>query len=85
MDLEVIWELPWSGRPQLCGLTACPPVCPRTLCQLGSFADESQCAAPVQVNLEVLREVAWSGCPPPLRADCWRLLLGYLSPSHDRR
>jgi len=37
------------------------------------------------VDLEVLRELAWSGCPPSLRADCWRLLLGYLPPSHDRR
>ncbi len=38
-----------------------------------------------QVDLEALRELTWSGCPPPLRADCWRLLLGYLPPSHDRR
>lgn len=37
------------------------------------------------VDLEVLRELAWSGCPPILRADCWRLLLGYLPPNKDRR
>jgi hypothetical protein len=38
-----------------------------------------------QVDLDALREATWSGCPPPLRADCWRLLLGYLPPSRDRR
>ena len=38
-----------------------------------------------QVDLDTLREATWSGCPPPLRADCWRLLLGYLPPSRDRR
>lgn len=37
------------------------------------------------VDLEELRELAWSGCPPSLRADCWRLLLGYLPPNKDRR
>lgn len=37
------------------------------------------------VDLDTLRELTWSGCPPPLRADCWRLLLGYLPPSRDRR
>lgn len=39
----------------------------------------------MQVDLDTLRELTWSGCPPPLRADCWRLLLGYLPPSRDRR
>lgn len=38
-----------------------------------------------QVDLDVLRELAWSGVPPGLRSVCWRLLLGYLPPSMERR
>eukprot|EP00887_Chlorella_sp_A99_P006931 scaffold2.g6931.t1 len=37
------------------------------------------------VDLEALRELAWSGVPPGMRALCWRLLLGYLPPSRERR
>ena len=37
------------------------------------------------VDLEALRELAWSGVPPPLRPTCWRLLLGYLPPNRERR
>ncbi|GAB4813408.1 hypothetical protein N2152v2_000454 [Parachlorella kessleri] len=36
-------------------------------------------------DLEALRELSWSGIPPHLRSLCWRLLLGYLPPSRDRR
>ncbi len=35
--------------------------------------------------MEALRELSWSGIPPHLRSLCWRLLLGYLPPSRDRR
>ena len=38
-----------------------------------------------QVDLDALRELAWSGVPPQLRSMCWRLLLGYLPPSTERR
>lgn len=37
------------------------------------------------VDLEALRELAWSGVPPGLRSLCWRLLLGYLPPGRERR
>ncbi|KAJ0973025.1 hypothetical protein J5N97_020984 [Dioscorea zingiberensis] len=37
------------------------------------------------VILEKLRELAWSGVPPYMRPDVWRLLLGYASPNSDRR
>ncbi|EFN53456.1 hypothetical protein CHLNCDRAFT_25749, partial [Chlorella variabilis] len=37
------------------------------------------------VDLEALREIAWSGIPPALRPVCWRLLLGYLPPNRERR
>jgi len=33
------------------------------------------------VNLDTLRELAWSGIPPALRPLCWRLLLGYVPPN----
>lgn len=35
--------------------------------------------------MEALRELAWSGIPPRLRPDCWRLLLGYAPPNRERR
>lgn len=37
------------------------------------------------VDLDTLRELAWSGIPAHLRPDCWRLLLGYLPPNTERR
>ncbi|XP_021821667.1 TBC1 domain family member 22B-like isoform X1 [Prunus avium] len=37
------------------------------------------------VILEKLRELAWSGIPPYMRPDVWRLLLGYAPPNSDRR
>lgn len=37
------------------------------------------------VTLEKLREIAWSGVPPYMRPNIWRLLLGYASPNSDRR
>lgn len=37
------------------------------------------------VTLEKLRELAWSGVPPYMRPNIWRLLLGYASPNSDRR
>ncbi|KAJ0977103.1 hypothetical protein J5N97_012577 [Dioscorea zingiberensis] len=37
------------------------------------------------VVLEKLRELAWSGVPPYMRPNIWRLLLGYASPNSDRR
>ena len=37
------------------------------------------------VDIEALRELAWSGIPPNLRPLCWRLLLGYLPPNKERR
>ena len=37
------------------------------------------------VDLDALRELAWSGVPPELRPVCWRLLLGYLPPSRARQ
>ena len=39
----------------------------------------------VQVDLDMLRELAWSGTPADLRPLCWQLLLGYLPPNRDRR
>uniref|UniRef100_A0A0D6R6G4 Rab-GAP TBC domain-containing protein n=1 Tax=Araucaria cunninghamii TaxID=56994 RepID=A0A0D6R6G4_ARACU len=37
------------------------------------------------VELDALRELAWSGVPPYLRPTIWRLLLGYAPPNSDRR
>ncbi|KAJ6849412.1 GTPase-activating protein GYP1 [Iris pallida] len=37
------------------------------------------------VILEKLRELAWSGIPPYMRPNVWRLLLGYAPPNSDRR
>ncbi|KAH7681252.1 Ypt/Rab-specific GTPase-activating protein GYP1 protein [Dioscorea alata] len=37
------------------------------------------------VIMEKLRELAWSGVPPYMRPNIWRLLLGYASPNSDRR
>ncbi|KAF9679203.1 hypothetical protein SADUNF_Sadunf07G0115600 [Salix dunnii] len=37
------------------------------------------------VILEKLRELAWSGVPPYMRPNTWRLLLGYAPPNSDRR
>eukprot|EP00252_Welwitschia_mirabilis_P024802 TRINITY_DN7499_c0_g1_i1.p1 TRINITY_DN7499_c0_g1~~TRINITY_DN7499_c0_g1_i1.p1 ORF type:complete len:446 (+),score=105.75 TRINITY_DN7499_c0_g1_i1:266-1603(+) len=37
------------------------------------------------VELDILRELAWSGVPPYLRPLVWRLLLGYASPNSERR
>lgn len=37
------------------------------------------------VNLEALRELAWSGIPPMMRPLCWRLLLGYVPPNKELR
>jgi hypothetical protein len=37
------------------------------------------------VDIESLRELAWSGIPQHLRPLCWRLLLGYLPPNRERR
>ncbi|KAK9832713.1 hypothetical protein WJX81_003081 [Elliptochloris bilobata] len=37
------------------------------------------------VDLEALRELAWSGIPAELRPVCWQLLLGYLPPNCERR
>ncbi|KAI3963032.1 hypothetical protein MKW98_028972 [Papaver atlanticum] len=37
------------------------------------------------VILETLRELAWSGIPPYMRPNIWRLLLGYAPPNSDRR
>ncbi|KAG0560564.1 hypothetical protein M758_10G185300 [Ceratodon purpureus] len=37
------------------------------------------------VDVDALRELAWSGVPPFLRPTVWRLLLGYASPNADRR
>lgn len=37
------------------------------------------------VSTDALRELAWSGVPPDMRPQCWRLLLGYAPPNSDRR
>ncbi|XWS22181.1 hypothetical protein CRYUN_Cryun29cG0012700 [Craigia yunnanensis] len=37
------------------------------------------------VILERLHELAWSGVPPYMRPNVWRLLLGYAPPNSDRR
>ncbi|KAJ7548303.1 hypothetical protein O6H91_07G006400 [Diphasiastrum complanatum] len=37
------------------------------------------------VDLDALRELAWSGVPPDMRPTVWRLLLGYAPPNSDRR
>ncbi|OMO71108.1 hypothetical protein COLO4_28386 [Corchorus olitorius] len=37
------------------------------------------------IILERLRELAWSGVPPYMRPNVWRLLLGYAPPNSDRR
>jgi len=42
-------------------------------------------AARQVVDLEALRELAWSGIPAELRPQCWQLLLGYLPPNRERR
>ena len=38
-----------------------------------------------QVDLDALRELAWSGIPSELRPCVWQLLLGYLPPNVSRR
>jgi len=38
-----------------------------------------------QIDLDQLRRLSWSGVPAPLRADVWRILLGYLPANGDRR
>jgi hypothetical protein len=40
---------------------------------------------PPLVSADALRELAWSGVPPDMRPQCWRLLLGYAPPNSDRR
>jgi hypothetical protein len=40
---------------------------------------------PAVVDLDALREAAWSGVPPSLRPQVWRLLLGYTPPSRARQ
>lgn len=37
------------------------------------------------INLPELREAAWSGLPPEVRAMSWQILLNYLPTSSDRR
>lgn len=37
------------------------------------------------IDLDALREMAWSGLPAELRPVCWRLLLGYLPPNRCGR
>lgn len=37
------------------------------------------------VDLDALRELAWSGVPVEMRPVCWQLLLGYLPPNRERR
>eukprot|EP00884_Botryococcus_braunii_P016775 jgi/Botrbrau1/3781/Bobra.0183s0016.1 len=37
------------------------------------------------VDLDALRELAWSGVPSDLRPVCWQLLLGYIPPNKERR
>ncbi|XP_078164794.1 ypt/Rab-GAP domain of gyp1p superfamily protein isoform X2 [Carex rostrata] len=37
------------------------------------------------IILEKLRELSWSGIPPYMRPNIWRLLLGYAPPNSDRR
>lgn len=44
-----------------------------------------KCLSDQVVDLEQLRELAWSGIPPDLRPVTWKLLLGYLPPSRSRR
>ncbi|KAG6505165.1 hypothetical protein ZIOFF_037518 [Zingiber officinale] len=37
------------------------------------------------IYAEKLRELSWSGVPPYMRPNIWRLLLGYAPPNSDRR
>ncbi|XP_058102460.1 uncharacterized protein LOC131246390 isoform X2 [Magnolia sinica] len=37
------------------------------------------------IILDTLRGLAWSGIPPYMRPDVWRILLGYAPPNSDRR
>lgn len=37
------------------------------------------------LNVDDLRLLSWSGVPPELRPDVWKLLAGYLPPSVERR
>uniref|UniRef100_A0A1D1Z5N7 TBC1 domain family member 22B n=1 Tax=Anthurium amnicola TaxID=1678845 RepID=A0A1D1Z5N7_9ARAE len=50
--------------------------------RLAKFTKELSAQA---VVLERLRELAWSGIPPYMRPNIWRLLLGYAPPNSDRR
>mmetsp|Transcript_11581 Transcript_11581/g.17546 ORF Transcript_11581/g.17546 Transcript_11581/m.17546 type:complete len:359 (-) Transcript_11581:233-1309(-) len=36
-------------------------------------------------NLSGVRQLSWGGVPPSLRADVWRILLGYLPTNKERR
>jgi len=37
------------------------------------------------VDLDALRKLAWSGIPPDIRPECWKLLLGYMPPAKSRQ
>jgi len=68
---------------------------PSTSTQTDAMVDRSRSSTHVakfekllaekMVDLEGLRQVAWSGIPPHLRPLTWRLLLGYLPANQDRR
>lgn len=68
-----------------------PPACEPQSAEGGRATDSARVArfkkelsAPT-VDLDALRELAWSGVPPDMRPNVWRLLLGYAPPNADRR
>ena len=83
-----------KGRVGNCVLAVCTPgrapgVCSHSMSCNHGMPDQQRpglAAMLLQVvDLDALRELAWSGVPSDLRPTCWQLLLGYLPPNRERR
>ncbi|KXS11523.1 RabGAP/TBC [Gonapodya prolifera JEL478] len=53
--------------------------------QASKYAKMSAVLEGVNVDIDALRPLAWSGLPAPLRAMSWQILLAYMPANHERR